>query len=241
MRHSEWFQREAHSKGKRVEVIKNGIKTYEWVSNPEPAIVIDKDEHEVEEPIMESKSAAPKGRFHKGFCNLCQRNTWHYKGAGANDKAHCTDHSDWPSKIGRSTLAVKDAIIVTAQLTPIHETPTEGTVRAMNKLNKSLWRNASDRIARYYGDDEWLTGGNDVQETQAPDPDKHYCSFCGNETAQIKLTTEKRPKLKKVIETSLDADNNVVITEKAVVGTETVHACPNCIVNIRKPIVVRRV
>lgn len=227
MNHSQWFQR------------------YLQEQQAPKQVPLDKDELvKAEEPVVEAKPKAEnKGLFRKADCALCQRKTWHFRGNALADKEHCCEHSDW-SKDMRKPVSVNDAIAVVAQLSPTVERPTEGQIREQNRLNKALWRNASDRIARYYGDEsdaEWLGRETPVGKDELPDPDKHFCTFCKMETPFIKLTTEKKPKIRRIQDEHLNADGSVEITERVMVTTETVHACPNCIVNIRKPIVVRRV
>src|SRR6185436_9570481 len=98
MRHSEWFNQASERKTKRIEVIKNGIKTYEWVDAPDvpatpdkPIVAEDADGVLIAEPnVMKPKKN--NGNFHKADCAKCGKETWHYIDRGAlNPKAHCCD------------------------------------------------------------------------------------------------------------------------------------------------------
>ncbi len=245
MRHSEWFNRASERKTKRIEVIKNGIKTFEWVDaeEPTPEKTIVEDEAEDLSIVADSNALKPKknnGNFHKAHCDKCAKETWHYIDRSAlNPKAHCCDCP--PSEAERKRMdRVKDATVVLAQLTPIHEQPTEGEIAVANRLDRSLWGNAEDRIAREYVDQEFAQRHIPPAE-KVNNPLQTVCSFCGAPTDKILSTSERKTMIQKKIKVYKDADGNIQQQEQVIAKLETVHACSNCVVNIRKPVVIRRV
>lgn len=186
--------------------------------------------------------SCPKG-FHDVYCDDCGGVTIHYK-SGASDNAgkqvppHCTNHSKWD---GRKHAVASHVIPI--DLNKI--APTEIELRRANRLDMSMWRSAEERKCQVQVDGaEWgfLFGdlAYDVSDDKDKprDVDKIYCSFCGLETDTLHLTSEKKPKIRFKQEIIKRGDD-FEVKEKAVTSVETINACPNCSLNIRKPINVR--
>lgn len=181
-----------------------------------------------------------KAGFHDAFCDTCAGVTIHYKGHGSNDQVHCSVCFA-KEDAGRKQKLLQDSSHIIQNGTmgkrPF-EAPTEGELRRLNKMNRLMLRAAEQPIAdRVYLDDlDWDS------PTEAPlDPDKAYCSFCGDQTERLNLTTERTPKIRKRIEVWKDSNGEVQTKEKVHAVIETVYACPKCCLNIRKPITVHRV
>jgi hypothetical protein len=175
--------------------------------------------------------------FHKAHCDVCDRKTWHYKESGGQNP-HCTHHSNWTP--GRKRH-VPDIMVQGGLGKAKPAEPTEREIRIANKLDMSMWRNAEERYKSHVRMDNASGLFSNASPATAKDPDKTYCSFCGDAVDAIHRLTEKKPVIRKVIDTYKDATGEVVVQEKVVTRVETVHACPNCCLNIRKPIVVRSV
>jgi hypothetical protein len=171
--------------------------------------------------------------FHKAHCTVCNRKTWHYAEAGSSGKAKCTDHSDYV--VGRKHAIVGNMMLADFSK-PVHQ-PTERELKLANKLDMSMWRSAEDRKSHVYVDADWATFPNSPEK----DPNKLYCSFCGSEVDQVNQLTERKPVIRKVQDTYRNDSGEIIIQEKVVSRMETVHACPNCVLQIRKPITVRTV
>jgi hypothetical protein len=235
MQHSEWFNRASVRKTKRVQGIKNGIKTYEWLDQEEPAPEATVKEEPNFDYLLKrgQKSVVPNtGKFHKADCSTCKKTTWHFRESGIA-LAHCCDCAP------KHDADVKDAITMIAQLTPVAEAPTEGQIRQQNRLDRSLWRNAEVVKTRVYIDGDWGVE-RDVTADKPLDVDHNTCSFCNKPIDQIHTTSEKTAKIFKRL-TPVRIAGEVVVEEQIMRKIQEVHACPNCIVNIRKPIIVRRV
>lgn len=174
--------------------------------------------------------------FHKAFCSLCNRETWHYK---MGDKpVTCSDHSNWT---GRKHTIATHAVQTTLQTI---EPPTEREIRIANRLDRSMWRIGEHRkIASIdISDEAWAAGlFDDAEPVPQLDPDKLYCSFCGDPVEKIRVTQEKKPVIRRVMETYKTEGGDVIMQEKVTSRAEEVNACPKCCLKIRKPIEVRRV
>ena len=185
-------------------------------------------------------STITKQGFHFAICDLCAKDTWHYKMAD-HTAAVCTNHSNYDSK-KKHAVRINDHTMVIAHLTPEHaEAPSERELQIANQLNRSLWRNAEERNTGVcVSDEEWA---KDLfpNAPQPRDPNKLYCSFCGDAVDQIAVITEKKPTITRTVDAYKDASGTVVMQEKVVTRMETVNACPRCCLKVRRPIVVRRV
>ncbi len=180
--------------------------------------------------------------FHHVECDLCQRVTWHYYSGANNEIPHCTNHSDW--KPGVRKPSVRDSTIIVGSLRnkPVHTAPSERELRIINRIDMKLWRTAEVRKSSVDIDDcEWAAGLFDGDDPQPKDPNKLYCTFCGTEVDHVHVTTEKKPKIRTVIETYKDGAGDIHVEEKVISQADTVYACPNCVLQVRKPIYVRRV
>jgi hypothetical protein len=172
--------------------------------------------------------------FHKTECSLCQRTTWHYK---EGDKpAHCTNHSTWNPNRRHAVVGT----VMQAQLTRTVQAPTERELRIANRLDMDLWRHAEEQRKTCVDITQSAQGIFPV-DTTVRDPDKLYCTFCGDEVDQVRVTTERKPVVRVKIDTYKDTSGEVHVQERVVTRAETIHACPNCCLRVRKPIVARRV
>lgn len=175
----------------------------------------------------------------KKHCDVCNKETWWTTSPGATS-SHCTDHSNWTPNRKHAVVGA----IMQARLSPVHEAPSERELRIANRLDRSLWKHAEQRNACsvYIGDQEWAKDLFPVDPAPVTlNPDKVYCTFCGKETDKINTLSEKKAFIRKVIETYRTGDGEIVMREKVTTRTETLHACPEHCLEIRKPIVVRRV
>lgn len=185
--------------------------------------------------VYSDPAEMPQG-FHKAECNVCNRATWHYKQGNA---VHCSDHSDY--KPGRKHQIVGSMML--ANLTKPVEAMNERELRIANRLDRSLWRHAEERskVSVVIGDEDWAKGLFEDNPVQL-DPDKLYCSFCGDVIEKIHTTSERKPVIRRIVDAYRDeTTGEVVQVEKVMSRVETIHACPNCCLNIRKPVTVRRV
>lgn len=177
--------------------------------------------------------------FYKTDCSICNKETWHYKSASAQH-GHCTNHSPWDPKRKHAKITEN---IGQGSLYNTRQLPTEYELRIANKLDRSLWQHAElVRRSSVVVDDDWAKGlFPDSVTSTVKDPDKVYCSFCGAETQRIDILTERKPVIRRVTEARRTDDGEVVMQERIISKTEEKHACPNCVLQIRKPVVVRRV
>lgn len=191
----------------------------------------------VEEKLVDSKG------WHKRMCQLCQKYTWWYKSPD-EEPIHCTNHSAWTGKKHIVVEKESNHVQVVAQFAPVYNTPSEKELQIANKLDRKLWANAEEKRKSevVVTDLDWAQDlFPDAEPSGMKDPDKLYCSFCGKETPYTQATSENRPKMRYVQDVYKDASGELHIKEKAVVTSEKVNACPNCSLNIRKPIQVRTV
>jgi hypothetical protein len=182
--------------------------------------------------------------FHKAECNICKRETWHYK--EGDQIARCSCHSAYPNRVMRQQYEnSKNSTIQGGSLYSRlgSELPTEREIKIANRLDRSLWSFAEERRnSRVVLDSPWAQDiFADSEPVKPLNPDKLNCTFCGVETDKINSLTEKKAVICKVMDTYKTADGEVQIREKISSRVETVHACPNCCLQVRKPIVVRRV
>jgi hypothetical protein len=187
--------------------------------------------------LVNGKDLVKRG-FHKALCDLCAKPTWHYKEADQH-AATCCNHSNYVA--GRRKTRVSDNTIIVAHLTKTHpDPPSEKELRIANRMNTHVLAHIDRKKARVALDQPWAKGMFDAAPKMR-DPSKTYCTFCRNEVQQIDLTTERKPKISRTQEAYKDATGAVVIQDRIVTQMETLNACPNCCLNIRRPIVVRRV
>lgn len=159
---------------------------------------------------------------HKAHCVQCNATTWHYT-SEAGETICCTHTKGLLTK-GRISGVV-----------------TRPKPTIAGRLNRSMFRLAERRRASSAVldglDGEALFGTNDK------DPNKEYCSYCGLELQDTLSTlTEKKPVLRFKQEIHKDnATGEISITEKVTSRSEEFKACPGCVLQIQKPVVVRRV
>jgi hypothetical protein len=187
--------------------------------------------------MLNGKDIIKRG-FHKAFCDMCQRDTWHYKTAD-HTLASCCNHSNWEA--GKSHVRVEGSTLVVAKLTKDHgEPPTERELRITNKLDANLWRFAEEKRTSQVdiSSEPWA---ENLFDDAAPmrDPSKIYCTFCNNEVQKIDLLTERKPIIRKTQDAYRDSSGQIVLQERITTRMETINACPNCCLKVRKPIVVR--
>lgn len=163
--------------------------------------------------------------YHKAECATCNKETWHY--TSELGQTICCYHSNNMVK-GRATSEVKSQ-----------------AVRIAGRLDLTLWRVAEDRKTTKVdiSNEVWAKDifADAPESATAFDPNKNYCSFCGAVVDQIHTTTEKKPVITMRTDVYRDSSGEVQIQEKVTSRAETIHACPDCCLNIRKPITVRRV
>lgn len=180
-------------------------------------------------------------KFQDRFCDLCQKTTIWYE-------THCTNHSNWKQGIKH----VVPEIMVMGSIGNRKDTrePTEAEFRRINRMERKLLKVADDKQAGWVtADDAWAYGyfGMDptdrVGDDEIKDPSKTYCTFCGAEVDHINLLTEKgKPRIKFSDEVVMDPETREIHTQRRLsVFAETLNACPNCVLKIRKPITVQRV
>lgn len=206
--------------------------------------------------------AGLKQGFHKLECSKCNCKTWHYKEASATS-ARCTEHLDC-SKCGKTWYGdhvycpdcqkeklddINNNIVITARMT--EELPKEADPRELkiaNRLDRTPWMISEERriadTAQVLVEDseQWVQRemSNFPKESDTPrDPGKIYCSFCGVEIDQLRVTTERKPTIKITTEAYKDDNGEIHLVEKYVSKVETIHACPEHCLQIRKPIAVR--
>lgn len=174
--------------------------------------------------------------FHKADCITCGRKTWHFK--DGDKPARCTDHSNFTPGQQRKHLA---DIVQGGSLYSRKELPTEREIRIANRLDRTLWRMSEEkRIAQVdVSGEDWAAGL--FEEMPTLDPSKTYCSFCNEPVDKINTLTERKPTIRMIDETYLDSEGQLQVQTKVTSKVETQHACPKCVLNIRKPIVVRKV
>lgn len=171
------------------------------------------------------------------YCDVCQRNSIWYDG-------HCTRHSNW--KQGAKHPVPDVMILMKLKDTP--KEPTEAEFRRMNRLERKLLTVSDNSQAQVLMPD-WAYGyfgvdPKDLRDDQrVKDPSKTYCTFCGNEVDEINRLTEKtKPRVRFTNEPVMDPKTREIHTQRKVqVYSETLNACPNCVLQIRKPITVQRV
>jgi len=185
--------------------------------------------------IINGREIVKRG-FQKAFCDVCNRITEWYKEAGSAP-AHCTDHSAW--KAGAKRVDVSKAIATLAQLVPVVEAPQEWEVRRMNRMLRSA-DSVKSRGASLAGHDWASDIFSDLPEQQPLRPGQVYCTFCKKPTDQVNLTTERKPKITKT-EVMDRIGDEFTMRERVMVKVTEIHACPDCVVNVRNPIVVRTV
>jgi hypothetical protein len=178
----------------------------------------------------------PQG-FHKAHCELCQRNTWHYK---QGNTVNCSDHSAWTKPVPNRKIEGNIVMGTMGKSKP--EPMTETAMRIANRLDRSLWSHAEERskVSVVIGDEAWAKGLFEDNPVKL-DPDKLYCTFCGDEIDRIHVTSERKPVIRKIIDAYKDESGEIHQIEKVISRVETIHACPNCCLKVRRPITVRRV
>lgn len=193
--------------------------------------------------LLEERAKKPNA-WNMLLCAICNKETWHYKPIGSA-KPHCTQHSDWCRGLKHANPEKEVSII--AKMREVPENPSEWELRKANRMDQSLFRLADDRVtnpkyASMAGYD-WVDELFDQAEEDNPrDPDKTYCTFCGTEVDYVNLTSEKRPRIRKRLRVVKNEDgDDITIDDEIEVKVETINACPNCCLKVRKPIAVQRV
>jgi hypothetical protein len=160
-------------------------------------------------------------QYRQVFCETCQKDTWHLG-------TRCTYHtSNILQTGGSSTGEIRTAAVHTG------------------RLDRSFWRNAESHTKQcgvVIEDEEWakqLFG--DEPEQPVATPDQLTCSFCGTPVDHINSLTEKKPVIQFRRDVWKDSNGEVQIQERMTSRAETHHACPNCSLQLRRPIAVRRV
>jgi hypothetical protein len=169
-------------------------------------------------------------------CADCQKVTTHYKGHGNNDVLHCTSkqHPGYTAPIAEGTIQMGSM-----NNKPHMEAPTEGELRRLNRMDRTLWRSAEERKHRVYAPQDISDQFNQIAE-------KHMvgltCKFCNAPVDEITKISEKKATIRKYTDSYRDEfSGEIVMTEKVTSRLEEIHACKNCSLKIQKPIHVRRV
>lgn len=162
----------------------------------------------------------------KQFCSECGKKTWFYH--QGTQEPHCTErHPGWAPRT--------DGFAIPED--PSKKPPTEVELRAMNRIDRSLWqRSVTERNTRVSAPD--MIDLFDADPEPLP-VDKRRCSFCGVVTDLGMVQSEKQVQIKKFEEPYLDSDGQIAIKETIRRQVEEMHACPNCISSISKPVVAR--
>lgn len=174
--------------------------------------------------VTTNPMAKRRGSYHKAECLTCNKETWHYK--SALGKVSCTVHESKLVQVAGDTVnEVKGP-----------------QVHIAGKLDRSLWRHATPSQRGVSVTNEDWAQAMFPPELEKPqlDPNQVYCSFCGGVTDQINTLMEKKPVIRRIMQGVMIGDE-VVMQERVTSKIETVHACPNCVLEVRRPIVVRRV
>lgn len=182
--------------------------------------------------IINGRDIVQRG-FQKAYCDLCNRVTYWYKEAG-KAPAHCTDHSNWHK--GMRHADTSEASFMLANLSPKPEAPTEGELRRANMM----LRNA-ETVTRKRPSLEGYDWAADLFPAMpVRDPNKLYCSFCGNPVDVVNVTLGRsKPLVRKTEQVYKDSTGGIHVHERVTVQVAEVQSCPNCIVQVRNPIVVR--
>jgi hypothetical protein len=162
--------------------------------------------------------------FGKRDCGTCLRPTYHYKGK-------CTDHSEWNPN--REHVDVRNVVF-----RPGSEEET-AKPRAI-RMDMSLWKLTSERRKSQVdiSSEAWAAGlFPDDPDTPTVKPGQVACSFCGQGVDLINALMEKKPVIRRVMNAYRDDDGEVHIQERVTSRAETVHACKDCCLQIRKPVV----
>lgn len=159
--------------------------------------------------------------YHTQHCDTCNKSTWHY--TSQLGQVICCIHSNCLVR-GGSTTEVKSPKVAIA-----------------GRLDRTMFRIAEDRRSTKVNvtDEAWaedLFSEEEKQELPLA-PNQLRCSFCNAVTDYMQTLTEKKAVIRKIEDMHKDVSGKVHITERIVSRTETVHACPNCVLNIRRPIV----
>lgn len=170
---------------------------------------------------------ADNGTYYKAMCATCNKETWHYKPFESHNAVHCCVHSN-NQVAGKATNSIN-----------------KPKALATGKLDMTLWeRGMQERKNRIPLEGPlWATVTEDLkQENPHPkDPSKTYCTHCGAEVDSLHTTSEKKPLIRYSQTVYRDVDDKLVIQETVVSQLQTINACPNCCLKIRKPITVRTV
>ena len=169
-------------------------------------------------------------RFTKQDCTKCGKKTWHYKEGDKPARCSC-----------EVKTAEVQGIIQGGSMYSRKELPTEAEIRRANRLDRSMWQVAEERRSSQLdvSNEAWAAGL--FSDADFPDPNKEHCTFCGAEIKdQVNTLQEKKPRIV-VKDIPVKIGDEITIQRKVTSQVETLKACPNCVLNIRKPIVVRTV
>lgn len=186
----------------------------------------------------------PKG-FHQASCLVCGKDTLHYKDETPYPAACTVCTKQGNAEFVARRKALGETVSVTNVIDPnAPKPPTDGEFRRLNQLDRSMWRSAEERTSHVHVPDdmEWafdLSGFASDKPTAPKDPDKYYCTFCGRETPYLQLLKETKPKVKKVVNHYRNGAGDLITEEKVITSVERIQACPDCSLNVRKPIPVR--
>lgn len=178
--------------------------------------------------------------FNKRDCELCQRTTWHrtVRRPNGDEHTYCLDHSEYVK--GRRHVIVKDAV---SGLHDIQK-PSELELRIANRLDRTMWNVAELKRASTVdvSNEDWVDAlFADEKQQPTRDPNKMYCSFCHSEIDKVNTLSERKAVIKRIEEPYRNSAGEIAFQEKIVSKVEDFHACPNCVLQVRNPIVVRRV
>lgn len=154
-------------------------------------------------------------------CAECKTDTWHYK--QANGTIKCCVHDN--NLVQGSTDPA---------LPKINYSKHVG-----NKLDMSMWRGGLPANAKFVDPTKYSKYFPGEESTEV-EPGKLYCTHCGSPVDHITKLSESKPRIRKFSE-PVKIGDNIVFREKVSVVAEEVHACQKCVLQIRKPIVLRTV
>lgn len=184
---------------------------------------------------LQNEVSKKANKFSDVYCEPCGRITIHYKPGDA--PAHCCKSASHPgSKPIELPAIIKQG---SANNSVEVKAPTEAELKRLNTIDRSLWPDHSKR--RYISGPKWQSVFTEMKGNSVAlkDITKDYCKFCGNEIDSLHTTAEKKPLIRFGTTAYHDADGNLVIQEKVTSQVITIKACPNCSLQVRKPITVR--
>jgi hypothetical protein len=171
----------------------------------------------------------PNG-FWKQDCDRCERKTWW---SNSTSKAHCTE---CPSKY----LNQPAGSIIGAK---VPETAKDWEIKRANRMDLSLWNTTQERRVTQVdiSNEDWAADlFADAPTLPKLEPGQMLCSWCRKVIDATNSLSEKRPVIR-VKQEAIEGPNGPELREKVYSRVETVHACSEHYLQIRKPITVRTV